>query len=204
MTLISVEEAKTRLADCNILLKYMPFLQKNGLSDCGRGQIMGQASLLQEYLKEKEEQQENKQWATDGLSQQQKQQKELLQKEKQQQAITNAAEKTRRIINAAFHENAVDNTSKSYPLIQVGKVIDNKTKETMIDVNNEYAREGLEKQTHHQILPKSMNEITTTGDDNNKSQKQIGGARTNNKETDQSWFNKIKKVTEIENWRSWQ
>ncbi|HZI70688.1 MAG TPA: hypothetical protein VFD60_05960 [Nitrososphaeraceae archaeon] len=56
MTLISVEEAKTRLADCNVLLKYMPFLQKNGLSDCGRGQIMGQASLLQEYLKEDEQQ----------------------------------------------------------------------------------------------------------------------------------------------------
>jgi hypothetical protein len=56
MTLISVEEAKNRLADCNILLKYMPFLQKNGLSDCGRGQIMGQASLLQEYLKEDEQQ----------------------------------------------------------------------------------------------------------------------------------------------------
>jgi len=44
------------------------------------------------------------------------------QKEKQQKAITNAAEKTRRIINAAFHENAVDNSSKSYPLIQVRSV----------------------------------------------------------------------------------
>ena len=49
---LSVEEAKNRLADCNVLLKYMSFLQKNGLSDCGIGQIMGQASLLQEYLKE--------------------------------------------------------------------------------------------------------------------------------------------------------
>jgi len=83
-------------------------------------------------------------------------------------------------------------------------MIDNKTKETMIDVNNGYAREGLEKQIHHQTPPKSMNEITTTGDDNNKSQQQIGGSKTSNKETDQSWFNKIKKVTEIENWRSWQ
>jgi hypothetical protein len=54
--LISVEETKNRLADCNVLLKYMSFLQKNGLSDCGRGQIMGQASLLQEYLKEDEQQ----------------------------------------------------------------------------------------------------------------------------------------------------
>jgi hypothetical protein len=54
--LLSVEETKNRLADCNVLLKYMSFLQKNGLSDCGRGQIMGQASLLQEYLKEDEQQ----------------------------------------------------------------------------------------------------------------------------------------------------
>src|SRR5215204_4008409 len=30
----------------------MPFLQKNGFSDCGRGQIMGQMSLLQEFLSE--------------------------------------------------------------------------------------------------------------------------------------------------------
>jgi hypothetical protein len=73
MTLISIEEAKTRLADCNILLKYMVFLQKNGLSDCGKGQIIGQASLLQEYLKE-EEQQENKQCSTDKSSEQQKEQ----------------------------------------------------------------------------------------------------------------------------------
>jgi hypothetical protein len=202
MTLISVEEAKTRLADCNVLLKYMSFLQNNGLSDCGRGQIMGQASLLQECLKE-EEQQENKQLATDGSSQQQQQLKDRQQKEKQQQAITKDAEKTRTMIKATFHENAVDKTSKSDPLNQVGSVVDNKTKKTAIEENNEPAREGLNKQTH-QILPKSMNEIITIGDDNNKSLQQIGGARTDNKETDQSWFNKIKKVTEVENWRSWQ
>ena len=118
MTLISVEEAKTRLADCNVLLKYMPFLQKNGLSDCGRGQIMGQASLLQEYLKE-DEQQASKQWL---LTNHRRTAEKQRQKEKQQKAITNAAEKTRRIINAAFHENAVDNSSKSYPLIQVRSV----------------------------------------------------------------------------------
>ncbi len=30
----------------------MSFLQKNGFSDCGRGQIMGQMSLIQEFLSE--------------------------------------------------------------------------------------------------------------------------------------------------------
>src|SRR5688572_22263526 len=52
MTILSKENAKARLEEFRILLKYMPFLQKNGFSDCGRGQIMGQMSLLQEFLSE--------------------------------------------------------------------------------------------------------------------------------------------------------
>src|SRR5437016_8132543 len=96
------------------------------------------------------------------------------------------------MINASFHENSVDNTSKSDPLIQVRSAVDNKTKETAIEENNGLAREVLNKQTHHQTPPKSMNAITTTGDDNNnKSQQKISGARTNNKETYQSWFRYI-------------
>src|SRR5215208_4294117 len=50
MTILSKENAKARLEEFRILLKYMPFLQKNGFSDCGRGQIMGQMSLIQEFL----------------------------------------------------------------------------------------------------------------------------------------------------------
>jgi hypothetical protein len=52
MTVLSNENAKARLEEFRVLLKYMPFLQKNGFSDCGRGQIMGQMSLLQEFLSE--------------------------------------------------------------------------------------------------------------------------------------------------------
>jgi hypothetical protein len=52
MTILSKENAKARLEEFRILLKYMPFLQKNGFSDCGRGQIMGQMSLMQEFLSE--------------------------------------------------------------------------------------------------------------------------------------------------------
>ena len=52
MTVLSNENAKARLEEFRILLKFMPFLQKNGFSDCGRGQIMGQMSLLQEFLSE--------------------------------------------------------------------------------------------------------------------------------------------------------
>lgn len=186
MTLISREEAKTRLTECNVLLKYMSFLQKNGLSDCGRGQIMGQASLLQEHLKEKEEQ-EKQQLGTDESSQQQKEQ----QKQEKQQTITKDAEKTRTMIKATFHETAVSNISKSDLLSQVRNVID-KAKVTTVEESNELAREGLNKQIH-QTLRQPMSDITT--DDS--------GVETN-KQTDRSWINKIKKATDVENWRSWQ
>lgn len=191
MTLISIEEAKTRLADCNVLLKYMVFLQKNGLSDCGKGQIIGQASLLQEYLKE-EEQRGNKQWDTDKSSQQQKEQQE------KQQAITKDADKVGRMMTSTFHENAVNNTSKSDLLRQVGSVID-KAKQT-VEQNKERGIEGPNKQAD-QILPEPISDATTK--DGNKSQQQIVGVGTN-KEKNQSWINKIKKVTEVENWQSWQ
>jgi hypothetical protein len=48
--MISIEKARDKLADYNVLLKYMSFLQSNGFSDCGRGQILGQIALLQECL----------------------------------------------------------------------------------------------------------------------------------------------------------
>ena len=185
MTLISIEEAKTRLAECNVLLKYISFLQKNGLSDCGRGQIMGQASLLQEYLEEKEEQ-EKQRLATDESSQQQKEQQQ-----EKQQAITKDAEKTRTMIKATFHEADISNISKSDLLSQVRSVT-SKSKVTTIEENNELAREELNKQTR-QTLPQPMSDITTSD----------SGVETN-KQTDRSWINKIKKATDVENWRSWQ
>jgi hypothetical protein len=191
MTLISIEEAKTRLADCNVLLKYMVFLQKNGLSDCGKGQIIGQASLLQEYLKE-EEQPENKQWDTDKSSQQQKGQQE------KRQAITKDADKVGRMMTSTFRENALNNSSKSDLLRQVGSVLD-KAKHT-VEQNKERGIYGSNKQAG-QILPEPKSDATT--EDGNKSQQQIAGLGTN-KDKNQSWINKIKKVTEVENWQSWQ
>jgi hypothetical protein len=189
MTLISIEEAKTRLADCNVLLKYMVFLQKNGLSDCGKGQIIGQASLLQEYLKE-EEQQENKQWHADKPSH--------PQKEQQEKQYDDADKVGRMMMTSTFHENAVNNSSKSDLLRQVGSVID-KAKHT-VEQNKERGIEGPNKQAG-QILPEPISDATTKN--GNKSQQQIVGVGTN-KEKNQSWINKIKKVTEVENWQSWQ
>ncbi|MDX1373160.1 MAG: hypothetical protein R3321_11850 [Nitrososphaeraceae archaeon] len=54
MAIPSKENAKIRIEEFRTILKYMPFLQKNGLSDCGRGQIIGQMHLLQEFLNEKQ------------------------------------------------------------------------------------------------------------------------------------------------------
>ncbi|MFL6342238.1 MAG: hypothetical protein ACJ72U_11935 [Nitrososphaeraceae archaeon] len=56
--MFSIQKAKEKLADCNVLLKYMAFLQNNGFSDYGKGQIMGQVALLKEYLEDGVEQKE--------------------------------------------------------------------------------------------------------------------------------------------------
>ncbi len=56
--MFSIQKAKEKLADCNVLLKYMAFLQNNGFSDYGKGQIMGQVALLKEYLEDGIEQKE--------------------------------------------------------------------------------------------------------------------------------------------------
>jgi hypothetical protein len=58
INMFSTQKAKEKLADCNVLLKYMVFLQNNGFSDYGKGQIMGQVALLKEYLEDGVEQRE--------------------------------------------------------------------------------------------------------------------------------------------------
>ena len=58
INMFSMQKAKEKLADCNVLLKYMTFLQNNGFSDYGKGQIMGQIALLREYLEDGVEEKE--------------------------------------------------------------------------------------------------------------------------------------------------
>jgi hypothetical protein len=52
--MLSIEKAREKILECNVLLKHMTFLQDNGFSDYGRGQIIGQIALLKEYLGESE------------------------------------------------------------------------------------------------------------------------------------------------------
>ena len=70
--------------------------------------------------------------------------------------------------------------------------VTSKAKVTTVEENNELAREGLNKQAR-QTLPQPMSDIITS----------YSGVETN-KQTDRSWINKIKKATDVENWRSWQ
>jgi hypothetical protein len=58
INMFSTQKAKEKLTDCNVLLRYMVFLQNNGFSDYGKGQIMGQVALLKEYLEDGVEQRE--------------------------------------------------------------------------------------------------------------------------------------------------
>jgi N-acetylmuramoyl-L-alanine amidase len=107
MDLISEDEARAKLADYNILLKYMVFLQNNGFSDCGKGQILGQASLLQEYLKKEGQ----------NLSR-------SLEKEKEQQK---QVERQMNITNDTDHEASLKNTTNAHKpglLREVGYIID--------------------------------------------------------------------------------
>jgi hypothetical protein len=58
INMFSTQRAKEKLADCNVLLKYMTFLQNNGFSEYGKGQVIGQIGLLREYLEDGAEQKE--------------------------------------------------------------------------------------------------------------------------------------------------
>jgi hypothetical protein len=68
INMFSMQKAKEKLADCNVLLKYMSFLQNNGFSDYGKGQIMGQIALLREYLEDGvEEKEREKEQSKDNI-----------------------------------------------------------------------------------------------------------------------------------------
>jgi hypothetical protein len=183
---LSIEEAKTRLAEHNIVLKYISFLQNNGLSECGKGQIIGQISLLEEYLQEGGG--VTAQVNNNDNSYQQQQEKE--QEKRQQVTIKDAASagKVEQMETEALQENALNTTtsSKSGLLRQVGNLIE-KAKDITMEENNEI---------NYTIM-----------DHSNKwrqqQQKETGaGVRANNnKLTDESWINKIKKAAEVENWK---
>jgi hypothetical protein len=66
--MITLELAKTKLSELNVLIRYLSFLQNNGFSDLGKGKILGQAQLLRELINEEGENQENNDVITQEIS----------------------------------------------------------------------------------------------------------------------------------------
>jgi hypothetical protein len=178
MTLISTEEAKAKLLDCKVLLKYMVFLQNNGLSDCGKGQIMGQAALLEEYLKE-EENKQNK-----GTFD--KPYKHI--EEQGKQIITRSTEEPGKI-SETFRENTT-NIYKGF-LRQVGNMI-----EKPRDIKDANSNSVVKKDDPN-IQKFQLTQSHSVDDDVTINGKQIGVIEEN-KEMIQSWRDKIKRMTQVD------
>jgi hypothetical protein len=66
--MITLELAKTKLSELNVLIRYLSFLQNNGFTDLGKGKILGQAQLLRELINEEGENQENNDVITQEIS----------------------------------------------------------------------------------------------------------------------------------------
>ena len=136
--MFSIQKAKEKLADCNILLKYMSFLQNNGFSDYGKGQIMGQIALLREYLedgveekeREKDESKDNNNiFAEDKTYKDKKGVEQQLVMTKDNKVYEQAGEKIaetifRRGVSNLQNNNSNNNNNKSSLLKGVENIID--------------------------------------------------------------------------------
>ena len=138
INMFSMQKAKEKLADCNILLKYMSFLQNNGFSDYGKGQIMGQIALLREYLeggvegkeREKDESKDNNNiFAEDKTYKDKKGVEQQLVMTKDNKVYEQAGEKIaetifRRGVSNLQNNNSNNNNNKSSLLKGVENIID--------------------------------------------------------------------------------
>jgi hypothetical protein len=169
MTILSKENAKARLEEFRILLKYMPFLQKNGFSDCGRGQIMGQMSLMQEFLSESQ---------TDD---------ELLNLQYKDPGITN-------VPNINNPSNSVSDTPQYYTSTnnETDKQITEGSKDNTFDLNSII----LENDTSSEVNSKLQNSrwLRPFKNDDPPKKKLFDNFEKN--EITQSWKEKIRKMTQ--------
>ena len=137
INMFSTQKAKEKLADCNVLLKYMAFLQNNGFSDYGKGQVMGQIGLLREYLEDGIEQKErDKEESKDSIIVDNKMYKDKkgveqqLVATKENKIYEQAGEKIAETIfrrggsNLQSNNTSANNTNKSSLLKGVENIID--------------------------------------------------------------------------------
>lgn len=172
--MISIEEARDKLADYNVLLKHISFLQSNGFSDFGRGQIIGQIALLQEYLVEE-------------LGDMQKQDKAIVKgtiDHRENQMVADITYEAERI--SISQENA-SNTNKPKDLKQFVKVEYNERNRVN---NNEASIQKIQGTTNQSVLTG----ITYTEDN------KIISKEGENRLLKQSWRDRIKQMSDVEDW----
>jgi hypothetical protein len=138
INMFSMQKAKEKLADCNVLLKYMTFLQNNGFSDYGKGQIMGQIALLREYLedgleqkeRDKEESKDNNVLADNRMYKDKKGVEQQLATTKDNKVYEQAGEKiaetifNRGVSNLKNNSSGNNNSNRSSLLKGVENIID--------------------------------------------------------------------------------
>ena len=138
INMFSTQKAKEKLADCNVLIKYMTFLQNNGFSDYGKGQVMGQIGLLREYLedgveqkeRDKEESKDNNIFVDNKMYKDKKGVEQQLVATKDNKIYEQAGEKIAETIfrrggsNLQSNNTGANNTNKSSLLKGVENIID--------------------------------------------------------------------------------
>ena len=208
---MSIEEAKSRLQEYNILLKYMDFLQSNGFTDCGKGQIIGQTSFLQEYIQE-----ERKEEVTHKNTEERYKNIDLLGHVRQgdyEKRLTietkNSIDTRVKKIDGTIQESSTgSNVFKSSILKQVGNLIDRAKDKTMIQQRKdpEFGTEPDEQHIDKKINTSQLSSqsITNPRISQTKDKKQIQGeSEIEGQQEDESLFDKIKKSTDVDNWQ-WQ
>ena len=172
--MMSIEKARDKLAEYNVLLKHMSFLQSNGFSDCGRGQIIGQIALLQEYLIEE---------CGDVLKQDKGIVKETIDRQEKQMVADITYEAGRISIS---QENA-SNANKPKDLKQFIKV----------EYNERNGVKNNEEASIRKVQGTAMQSLLTgiTKEDN-----KIIAIEEENKLIKQSWRDRIKGMADVKDW----
>ena len=208
---MSIEEARSRLQEYNILLKYMDFLQSNGFTDYGKGQIIGQTSFLQEYIKE-----ERKEGAIHKSTEERYKNIDLLDHVRQgdyDKRLTietkNSIDTRVKKIDGTIQEGSTSsNAFKSGILKQVGNLIDRAKDKTMIqqrkdlEFGTEPDEQHIDKKIKMSQLSSQLTNKARISTAENKKQIQ-GEPEIEGQEEDESLFDKINKSTDVDNWQ-WQ
>ena len=172
--MMSIEKARDKLADYNVLLKHMSFLQSNGLSDCGRGQIIGQIALLQEYLIEE-------------CGDEQKQDKGIVKETVDRQEKQMVADITYEAGRISISQENASNANKPKDLKQFIKV----------EYNERNGVKNNEEASIQKVQGMAMQSLLTgiTKEDN-----KIIAIEEENKLIKQSWRDRIKGMADVKDW----